>query len=126
MAYFAYRDKRSGLVRLFRGPVQEPAGSNGFSSRGLVYVHGVTVKAANTSLNCSTVIPTLWMRASASATPIGGCRPPVALFSTGEGLRRLSLHCYGSAPSSSWKVSPEYDPRALNESTNLMDNKSTE
>ncbi|VFQ72921.1 unnamed protein product [Cuscuta campestris] len=37
MAYFAYRDKRSGLVRLFRGPVQEPAGSNGKTMAPLSY-----------------------------------------------------------------------------------------
>ncbi|VFR00759.1 unnamed protein product [Cuscuta campestris] len=30
MAYFASHGKRSGPVRLFRGPVQEPSGSNGF------------------------------------------------------------------------------------------------
>ncbi|VFQ77008.1 unnamed protein product [Cuscuta campestris] len=49
MAYFAYRDKRSGLVRLFRGPVQEPARSNGFSSRGLVYVHATAPKSSSLS-----------------------------------------------------------------------------
>ncbi|VFQ92818.1 unnamed protein product [Cuscuta campestris] len=37
MAYFAYRDKRSSLVCLFREPAQEPSGSNGFHQKGLYY-----------------------------------------------------------------------------------------
>ncbi|VFQ90258.1 unnamed protein product [Cuscuta campestris] len=42
MAYYACRDKRSGPMRLFRGPVPERTGSSGFTYRGLVYVHGLS------------------------------------------------------------------------------------
>ncbi|VFQ93300.1 unnamed protein product [Cuscuta campestris] len=43
MAYFAYRDKRSGPVRLFRGPILEPTGPAGSHIEGLSFAERIAL-----------------------------------------------------------------------------------